>query len=77
MGTRRNTRSTDAIREKIQTAKLVEFLETHVISGTEVKKTQVSAAVALLRKTIPDLQSIEGSMDLHHHKHEQALGELE
>ncbi len=39
--------------------------------------TQVKAAEILLRKTIPDLQSIEGSMDLHHFKHEEALSNLE
>jgi hypothetical protein len=77
MAVRRNTRNSDAVREKIQSAQLAKFLEDHALTGTDVKKSQITAAIALLRKTIPDLQAIEGAMDLHHHKHEEALGDLE
>lgn len=76
MGVRKGRFHTDTVRDKIQSAQLVKFLQDHAINGNEVKKTQISAAIALLRKTIPDLQSIEGSLDLHHHAHEEALKEL-
>lgn len=70
-------RHDDETRAKIQSSQLINFLQNHVLNGGEVKKTQITAAVALLKKTLPDLQSIEGGLDLHHHKHEQALDELE
>lgn len=77
MGVRINRKMNDVVRDRIQTQKLVTFLEDHVFTGKEVKKTQVSAAVALLRKVLPDLQSIEGQMDLTHIKHEEALRHME
>jgi hypothetical protein len=43
----------------------------------EMSSSQVKAAVALLKKTMPDLQSIEGGLDLTHYKHEEALKDLE
>jgi hypothetical protein len=67
----------DTTRQKIQSSQLVNFLQDHVFNGTEVKKTQITAALGLLKKTLPDLQSIEGAMDLTITKHEEALKELE
>ncbi|MBF9682918.1 hypothetical protein IAI36_11580, partial [Streptococcus pseudopneumoniae] len=43
----------------------------------EMSPAQVKAAVALLKKTLPDLQSIEGGLDLTHKKHEDMLKDLE
>jgi len=77
MAARLRQNHSEEVRAKIQTSQLINVLQDHVFNGTEIKKTQVSAAIALLRKTIPDLQSVEGTMDLHHHKHEEAIGELE
>jgi hypothetical protein len=77
MAARLRPHHSDEVRAKIQTSQLVNVLERHVFEGTDLKKTQVSAAIALLRKTIPDLQSIEGGLELHHHKHEEALKDLE
>lgn len=73
----RRSHHTDSVREKIQTSMLVNFLEKHVQTGNEVKKTQISAAIALLRKTIPDLQSIEGNLGLYRMSHEERLAQLE
>lgn len=72
----RQVRHSDDVRAKIQSSQLINFLQKHVLEGTDIKKTQVTAALGLLKKTIPDLQSIEGSMELHHHKHEDALDQL-
>ena len=77
MAARLRQNHSEEVRAKIQTSQLINVLQDHVFNGTEIKKTQVSAAIALLRKTIPDLQSVEGTLDLHHHKHEEAIGELE
>ena len=77
MAARLRANHSEEIRAKIQSSQLINVLQKHVFQGTDLKKSQVSAAIALLRKTIPDLQSIEGSLDLHHMKHEQALSELE
>lgn len=67
----------DETRKKIQGSQLINFLQNHVLNGTEVKKTQVAAALGLLKKVLPDLQSVEGSMDLTLTKHEEALEQLE
>jgi len=75
----------DATREKIRTSQLLNRLHAYALSEddpqsgkpVELSSTQVKAIEVLLRKSLPDLQSVEGSMDLHHHKHEEAIGELE
>jgi uncharacterized Ntn-hydrolase superfamily protein len=74
--TNRPTHNEDT-RKKIQSSQLINFLQGHVFNGSEVKKTQITAAIALLRKTLPDLQSIEGGMDVTIRSHEDALRELE
>lgn len=70
-------RHDEETRAKIQSSQLINFLQDHVLNGRDVKKTQITAAVALLKKVLPDLQAIEGALDLHHHKHEEALNDLE
>lgn len=45
------------VREKIRASQLVNVLEEHVLEGREMSKSQVSAALGLLKKCIPDLQS--------------------
>lgn len=74
-----------ATREKIRTSQLLNRLHAYALSeedpqnGKPVKLDagQVRAIEILLKKSMPDLQSIEGGMDLYHHQHEQALDELE
>ena len=51
-------------RERIKSTLLIDKLQNHILEGTEahpMTKTQVSAAIALLKKTVPDLQSIEAT----------------
>lgn len=75
----------DRTREKIRTSQLLNRLHAYALSENdpqtdkpvELNGAQVKAIEVLLRKSLPDLQSIEGSMDLHHHKHEEALNDLE
>jgi len=75
MAARKKVRHTEDVRAKIQASQLINFLQDHCLKNREAKKTQITAAVALLKKTIPDLQSTElsGSLTLH----EAALKELE
>lgn len=64
-------------RDKIAKSNILHALIEHVEGNREMSATQVSAGLGLLKKVMPDLQSVEGSMDLHHHKHEERLDELE
>lgn len=60
MGARLNLKHQADIRAKIQASQLVRILQEHIFEGRELKKSQVSAAIALLRKTVPDLSQVEG-----------------
>lgn len=53
----------DDVRSKIQTTQLVKRLEDHVLSGVEMSKSQVSAAMGLIRKTLPDLSAMQHTGD--------------
>ena len=46
-------------RDKIQVALIVRRLETHILGQSFLDATQVSAALGLLRKKLPDLASQE------------------
>ena len=48
---------TDEIRAKIQTSQLINRLTDHVLGASILDPSQVSAALGLLRKTIPDLSA--------------------
>jgi hypothetical protein len=48
---------TDAHREKIRSANILNALQEHVEGKREMSATQINAANILLRKVLPDLQS--------------------
>jgi hypothetical protein len=62
------------IRDKIRASQLVNYLEKHALTGegSEYAKTRVVAAVALLKKCVPDLSSnehygeIDGKLEITH-----------
>lgn len=54
----------DKVRQRIQTSMLVKRVENHALGNEEMTKTQLAAALGLLRKTLPDLSSIEHSGQL-------------
>lgn len=68
------------MRSKIDVLALITALEQHVLGEKEMTATQVNAALALLKKTLPDLsdparrmmQEVEAP-----NTHEDALRELE
>jgi hypothetical protein len=63
------------VRKKIQASLLINRLEDCVSGKVELSSTQVTAALGLLKKTLPDLSSVEmdisGSLN-----HELHLNEL-
>jgi hypothetical protein len=85
MPARLNPQQSERAKDAIRTTQLCKRLNGFALSEPdeqtgkpiEMSPAQVKAAVALLKKTLPDLQSIEGALDLHHHKHEEALKDLE
>ena len=63
---RLNQRQTDSCRDKIRTSHIIKKLTEHVDSKLEMAPTQVTAALGLLKKTLPDLKVTEhkGSIKL-------------
>lgn len=49
----------DDVRSKIKTSQLVNRLEDHALGLLELSATQIKAIEVLIKKTLPDLQSIE------------------
>lgn len=72
----RKVKHDQSTRAKIQTSQLINRLTNHAVGKVKLQPTQVKAIEILLRKTLPDLQSITGELT-HTHKHEDAIGELE
>ena len=60
----RKIRHDDETRAKIKTSQLINRLEDHVFGDVELSATQVSSALGLLRKTLPDLSNVEHSGEL-------------
>lgn len=80
----------DAVAEKrhrdlIRTTHLIKRLQSFGLGENdeqtgqpvEMSPAQVKAVTTLLKKTMPDLQNIEGGLELTHRKHEEAIAELE
>ena len=80
----RKVKHDETTREKIRTSQLLNRLHAYAFSEADpqtnevvkLESGQVKAIEILLRKSMPDLQSVEGTMNLNH-RHEEALGELE
>lgn len=62
MAVRKNLVQNKRTREKIQATQIVNRLTGHVMGEVEMSASQVTAALGLLKKTIPDLQAV--SMDV-------------
>lgn len=54
-------RHDDETRAKIQTTQLVNRLTGHVLGTVEMVPSQVTAALGLLKKVLPDLAAVEHS----------------
>jgi hypothetical protein len=51
----------DNTRAKIQTTQIIKRLTDHILGNVELNPSQVSAALGLLKKTIPDLSATQHS----------------
>lgn len=60
----RKIRHDEETRAKIQTSQLINRLENHVLGTVDLKPTQVTAALGLLKKTIPDLSAVNHSGEI-------------
>lgn len=65
----------DETRKKIQASQLVNRLRDHALGEVDMTPTQVTAALGLLKKALPDLQATELSGEIAV-SHEQAIEEL-
>ena len=54
------------VRARIKAAGIVQLLQKHVVGEREMSRTQIQAAVALLRKVVPDLHTVDGTMEHNH-----------
>ncbi len=55
----RKVRHDDETRRRIQVGNIISYLERHLAGEVELSTTQLKAAEILLRKTLPDLTSVE------------------
>lgn len=56
----RRRKTAKNIRDAINVLALIEALEQHVLGEKKMTATQVSAALALLKKTLPDIAAASG-----------------
>jgi hypothetical protein len=54
----------EVTRERIQASMLINRLQSHVLGDCDMKPTQVQAALGLLKKAMPDLQSVESKSEV-------------
>lgn len=59
MAARLNRRHQEFVREKIRASQIINRLEDHILTDLELTSTQVTAALGLLKKIVPDLSSVE------------------
>lgn len=59
MAARLNPRHQQMIRDKIRASQLVNRLENHVFGECDLSATQVTAALGLLKKCVPDTKAVE------------------
>jgi hypothetical protein len=52
--------------DSIQSSKILNVLEDHVLNGTEMAVSRITAGLGLLKKTIPDLKQTEHSGTVAH-----------
>jgi len=59
MAARLNTRQSEMTKNHIQTTQLVKRLQEHALGELELGQSQIRAIEVLLKKTLPDIKSIE------------------
>lgn len=66
MAARKNLKHSDRTRDKIRTSMLLNRLETFVEGKCDLNAAQVSAALGLIKKTLPDLAAVTLDGDINH-----------
>lgn len=61
MAARKHLSHPDIVRQRIQTSQIVNRLTGHVLGTVEMQQSQVTAALGLLKKSIPDLSAVAHS----------------
>lgn len=54
-----NPAAVERIRERIQADRIIKKLENHILDSEEMSSSQVTAALGLLKKRVPDLSNVE------------------
>ncbi|MEQ9487468.1 MAG: hypothetical protein RIM72_00595 [Alphaproteobacteria bacterium] len=65
------------MRTLIEADQVIARLQDHVLGKAELTNTQVTAALGLLKKTLPDLPSSLAVLTDRHLSHDELLDELE
>lgn len=64
MPARTTLAQTQATRDKIRTSQLINRLQDHIDGKVDLSATQIKGIEILIRKTLPDLKAIEGTLDV-------------
>jgi hypothetical protein len=75
MAVRKRLAHPEVVRQRIQTSQLVNRLTDHAHGHVEMTSTQVTAALGLLRKSLPDLTAITHSGSIETTKPEELSDE--
>ena len=63
MAARINPKHDEATRQKIQTSQLINRLQSFINGEVKMETAQVTAALGLLKKSLPDLAAVQHSGD--------------
>jgi len=63
MAARKRVGLSENTRKRIQASMIVNRLTDHIVGKVEMQQTQVTAALGLLRKVLPDLQAVDMSLE--------------
>jgi len=77
MAARKRIGLSENTRERIKTTMLVNRLTDHILGKVELSATQVRGIEILLKKTLPDVSSIQVDANVTTNSHEEALEALE
>jgi len=77
MAARKRIGLSENTRERIKTSMLLNRLTDHILGKVELTATQVRGIEILLKKTLPDLASLQIDANVTTNSHEEALDKLE
>lgn len=64
MAARKRNWTPEKVRQRMRTTMLVRRLTKHVLGKVDMSPSQVTAALGLLKKTLPDLSAVEHSGEI-------------